>query len=251
MDLVLTSFKEDICTIMLNRPDKKNALNHALFQAIYNAFKKTEENKPSIIVLRGSGKVFCSGGDLVDFKDAENKGELVDEEAGLFNEIIKIIRNSSSIVIAVLEGVAIGAGAGLAAACDLSIATKKTVMNLGYRRIGLTPDGGGSILISRLVGAKRFNELYLLSKNIAMDKAEELGIVNFVVDEEELETSLQKLIAELKALPMETIKQFKELVNMSLYSGLEDQLSKERQFVTELAGKKEFKERIEGFFKKK
>jgi 2-(1,2-epoxy-1,2-dihydrophenyl)acetyl-CoA isomerase len=124
-------------------------------------------------------------------------------------------------------------------------------MNLGYRRIGLTPDGGGSILIARLVGAKRFNELYLFSRNISMDKAQELGLVNFVVEEDQLETSLQKMIDELKALPMETIKYFKELVNNSLYSGLEAHLDKEREFVTELAGKKEFNERLEAFFKKK
>ncbi|MBN2403823.1 MAG: enoyl-CoA hydratase/isomerase family protein [Spirochaetes bacterium] len=251
MNEVFETFQDDICTITLNRPDKKNAMNYDLFKALLESFTKAEAEKPSIIVLRGSGKVFCSGGDLIDFKDAKDKKALVNEEADMFNKIIKIIRNTSAIVIAVLESVVIGAGAGLAAACDLSIATKKTIMNLGYRRIGLTPDGGGSILISRIVGAKKFNELYLFSKNISMDEAQKLGLVNFVVDEEELEERLQKMIDELKSLPMETIIYFKELVNQSLYSGLDSQLDKERQFVTELAGKKEFQERLEGFFKKK
>jgi enoyl-CoA hydratase/carnithine racemase len=251
MDLVLETFKDDICTITLNRPDKKNAMNFALFQALLETFKKVDAKNPSVIILRGSGKVFCSGGDLIDFKNAEDREALVETEADLFNESIKIIRKSGAIVIAVLEGVVIGAGAGLAAACDLSIASKKTIMNLGYRRIGLTPDGGGSILIARIVGAKRFNELYLFSRNISMDKAQELGLVNLVVEEEQLEASLQKMIDELKALPMETIKYFKELVNHSLYSGLDAHLDKERQFVTELAGKKEFNDRLEAFFKKK
>ncbi len=251
MDEVFETYKDDVYTITLNRPDKKNAMNYALFKALLESFKKAEIKKPSIIVLRGSGKAFCSGGDLIDFKDAKDKKALVNEEAYLFNESIKMIRNSSAIVIAVLEGVAIGAGAGLAAACDLSIAVKKTIMNLGYRKIGLTPDGGGSILISRIAGAKRFNELYLFSQNISMDKAQELGLVNFVVEEEELEASLQKTINELKALPMETIKYFKELVNQSLYSGLDAQLDKERQFVTELAGSKKFSDRLEKIFNKK
>lgn len=250
MDEVLVSFEDDVCTITLNRPDKKNAMNYVLFKALVESFKKAEDGKPSIIILRGSGNVFCSGGDLMDFKEAKDKKALVDEEADLFNEIIKMIRKSSAIVIAVLEGAAIGAGAGLAAACDLSIATKKTIMNLGYRRIGLTPDGGGSISIPRITGAKRFNELYLLSRNISMDKAQELGLVNFVVEEEELEASLQKMIAELKVMPMETIKYFKELVNQSLFSGLDAQLDKEREFVTELAGSREFSDRLEGFFKR-
>jgi enoyl-CoA hydratase/carnithine racemase len=251
MNIILETFKDDVFTITLNRPDKKNALNFALFKALQESLKNAETKRPSIIIIRGSEKIFCSGGDLIDFKNAKDKQELVNAEANLFNESIKIIRNSNSIFIAVLEGVVIGAGAGLAAACDLSIASKKTIMNLGYRRIGLTPDGGGSILISRIVGAKRFNELYLFSKNISMDKAQELGLVNFVVEDEELDIKLQKMIDELKSMPMETIRYFKELVNLSLYSGLEVQLNKERQFVTELAGKKEFNERIEAFFTKK
>ncbi|MFH0974902.1 MAG: enoyl-CoA hydratase-related protein [Spirochaetota bacterium] len=251
MNEVFETYKEDVCTITLNRPDKKNAMNFALFQALFDTLKKVEAKKPSIVVLRGAGKNFCSGGDLADFKDAGDKKATVITEATLLNDSIKMIRNSSAVFIAVLEGVAIGAGAGLAAACDLTIAEKKTIMNLGYRRIGLTPDGGGSILISRIVGALKFNELYLLSRNITMEKAQELGLVNFMVEAEELEASLQKLIDEVKALPMETIKYFKELVNQSLYSGLEAHLDKEREFIVELSGKEEFRQRIEGFFKRK
>ncbi len=251
MDIIAETLNNDVYAITLNRPEKKNAMNFNLLSALSESLKKAELQNPSFIVIRGSGKAFCSGGDIADFKDAKNKKTFIDAEAALFNESIKMIRKSSAIVIAVLEGVVIGAGAGLAAACDLAIAARKTIMNLGYRRIGLTPDGGGSIIISRMVGAKRFNELYLLSRNISMDKAQELGLVNFVVEEDDVEASLQKLIDELKALPMETIRYFKELVNLSLYPGLDAHLDKERQFVSELADKKEFQERVETFFKKR
>jgi len=122
---------------------------------------------------------------------------------------------------------------------------------MGYRRIGLTPDGGGSLFLARMVGAKRFNAFYLFSQNITMDEAKTLGLVNIVCEEEEFEEKLDKTIASLRNLPMETIGYFKDLVNHSLYSGLESHLDKERFYVSELASKPLFKERIEAFLKKK
>lgn len=251
MDVVLESYKDGIYTITLNRPEKKNAMNFDLLKGLQTAMQRAEAEKPSFIVVRGSGKAFCSGGDIIAFKEAEDAEALIDAEAGMLNESIKLIRNTSAIVIAAIEGVAVGAGVGLALACDLSIATKNTIMNMGYRRIGLTPDGGGSIFLSRLVGIKRFNELYLFSSNIDMTRAKELGLVNFVCEEEELEEKLHQIITDLKALPMETVKYFKDLVNASLCFGLDNHLDKERFYVSQLAGKPLFKERIHTFLKKK
>ncbi len=251
MDVVLDSYKDGVYTITLNRPEKKNAMDYDLLKGLYDALKRAEVEKPSFIVLRGSGKAFCSGGDIMAFKEAEDAEALIDKEAAILNESIKLIRYSSSIVIAVIEGVAVGAGVGLGLACDLSIATRKTIMNMGYRRIGLSPDGGGSFFLPRLVGAKRFNELYLLSQNIDMAKAMELGLVNIVCEEEALEETLEKTINDLKALPFETIKYFKDLVNASLFFGLDNHLDKERFYVAELAREPLFKKRIEAFLSKK
>lgn len=251
MNTVFESFQDGVYTITLNRPEKKNAMDYDLLKDLYDALKKAEKERAQFVVIRGSGKAFCSGGDIVAFKSAPDTEALVDAEAGILHESIKIIRTMNAIVIAAIEGVAVGAGVGLALACDLSIATKNTIMNMGYRRIGLTPDGGGSIFLARMVGAKRFNAFYLFSQNITMDEAKALGLVNIVCDDGELEDVLSKTIARLKALPMETIGYFKDLVNHSLYSGLEAHLDKERFYVTELAGKTVFKERIEEFLKKK
>ena len=251
MHVVLESFKDDIYTITLNRPEKKNAMDYDLLKGLNDALIKADAERPSFIIIRGSGKAFCSGGDIVAFKEAEDAEALIDAEAAVLNESIKLIRNTGAIVIAVIEGVAVGAGIGLALACDLSIATRNTIMNMGYRRIGLTPDGGGSIFLSRLVGVKRFDELYLFSRNIDMIKAQELGLINLVCEESELEDRLGQMIKELKALPMETIKYFKDLVNSSLFFGLGNHLDKERFYVSELAAKPLFKQRIEAFLKRK
>jgi 2-(1,2-epoxy-1,2-dihydrophenyl)acetyl-CoA isomerase len=226
-------------------------MNSELLVHLHKSLQKADNSGAQIIVIRGSGKAFCAGGDLVEFKESEDPGSRIDTMAGVLHESIRLIRNTGAVVIAVLEGIAVGAGIGLSLACDLSVATKNTIMNMGYRRIGLTPDGGGSILLSRFVGAKRFNEFYLLSRNIDMAEAKELGLVNVVVEEDELEGKLTDLIKEIKMLPMETIKHFKDLVNASLFFGLDAHLDKERFYVSELAGKPLFKERLAEFFSRR
>jgi 2-(1,2-epoxy-1,2-dihydrophenyl)acetyl-CoA isomerase len=251
MNVVMESFNAGIYTITLNRPDKKNAMDSALLMGLNAAMKRANEQSPQIIVIRGSGKAFCAGGDLVEFNESPDPGSSIDEMAECLHQSIMLIRNTGAIVIAVVEGVAVGAGLGLSLACDLTLAAKNTIMNLGYRRIGLTPDGGGSISFPRLIGAKRFNELYLFSANVNMTEALALGLVNFVCDENEMDIKLAEIIKNLLALPMETIKRFKNLVNNSMFSGLGDHLNMERQYVKELAAQPLFKERITAFFKRK
>ncbi len=251
MALVLESYEDGVYRITINRPERKNALNYEVFEGIHGALRNAGTQKAQVVVLRGASGSFCSGGDIVAFKDAEDAQALVDAEASLLNDSIKQIRSLDAVVIAAVEGFAVGAGVGLVLACDLAVAAKKTIMNLAYRRIGLTPDGGGSILLSRMVGAKRFNQFYLLSRNITMEEAGDLGLVNLVCEEEEFEKTLERTIADVRALPMETVAYFKDLVNRSLYFGLEAHLDKERFYVAELAGKPLFKERIEAFLGKK
>ena len=251
MDAVKEEFKEGVYTILLNRPEKKNAMDSELLPALYQALRNAQDKLSKVVVIRGSGKAFCAGGDIVEFRQSEDTGAKIDSMADALHKSIILIRKMDAIVVAAVEGVAVGAGVGLALACDVTAAARNTVMNMGYRRIGLTPDGGGSIFLPRIVGAKKFSELYLFSGNITMDEAKELGLVNFVWEEAEFETRLQKMITDLMALPMETIPPFKDLVNHSVYSGLEVHLDKERFYVAELGGKAQFKERLDQFFSKK
>jgi 2-(1,2-epoxy-1,2-dihydrophenyl)acetyl-CoA isomerase len=251
MDVVIETFDAGIYTITLNRPDKKNAMDSALLEGLYGALKKADEQAPKVIIIRGSGKAFCAGGDLVEFNESLDPGSRIDDMADCLHQSIMLIRNTGAIVIAVVEGVAVGAGLGLSLACDLTLAGKNAIMNLGYRRIGLTPDGGGSIFLPRLIGAKRFNELYLLSANVNMAEALALGLVNFVCDEAEIDIKLAEIVKNLLALPMETIPRVKSLVNNSMFSGLGDHLDMERQYVKELGEQPLFKERLGAFFKKR
>ena len=250
MGVVIEAFADGVLSLTLNRPEKKNAMSLELLEALHDSLQRAEKEGASIIVIRGAGKTFCSGGDVIEFRDSEEPAVKVDSMADFLNRGINQIRTVPAIVIAVIEGLAVGAGLSLALACDLTLAEAKTVMNMGYRRIGLTPDGGGSIFLPRLVGMKRFNEFYFLSRNITMAEAGQMGLVNFVVEERELEERLVELIAELKALPMETTRKVKELVNLSLFGGLGTHLDKERLYVSQFSGEPRFQERLKGLFKK-
>jgi 2-(1,2-epoxy-1,2-dihydrophenyl)acetyl-CoA isomerase len=205
----------------------------------------------SVVVIRGSAGNFCAGGDVVEFRDLAYGGESLGAGADILHRIILLIRGLDAIVITVIEGIVMGAGIGVFLASDLTVAAKSTIINMGYRRIGLTPDGGSSILLPLIVGAKRFNEMYLFSGNINMEKAKELGLINFVWGEEELEEKLERTIGDVSALPQEPIRYFKDLVNSSLFASLEDHLDKEGRYLSELGQKAGFKERLDAFLKKR
>ena len=114
MFVVLESYQDGVYTITLNRPEKKNAMDYELLKDLHEALRRAEGEKAPIVVIRGSGGAFCSGGDIIAFKDAEDTEALIDAEAGILHESIKMIRNMNAIVIAAIEGVMVGAGVGLA-----------------------------------------------------------------------------------------------------------------------------------------
>ena len=250
MGVVLEDFRDGVYSLTLNRPEKKNAMSLELLEALFRSLARAEKEGASIVVIRGAGNTFCAGGDVIEFRDSPTPAVRVDAMADYLNRSIMLIRTIPAITIAVVEGLAVGAGLGLALACDLTLAESKAVLNMGYRRIGLTPDGGASIFLPRLAGMKKFNELYFMSRNVAMDEAKTLGLVNFTADAKDLEKELAGLIEGLKAMPMETTRNLKELVNKSVLSGLSTHLDKERLYVSRFAAEPAFQQRLKKLFKK-
>jgi 2-(1,2-epoxy-1,2-dihydrophenyl)acetyl-CoA isomerase len=251
MSVVEESFRDGVFTLTLNRPEKKNAMSLELLKAVHASLLSARDKDAGVVVIRGAGRTFSSGGDVIEFMESAEPAARVDSMADFLNRSIVQIRRMPAVVVAVVEGLAVGAGLSLSLACDLTIAGKKALMNMGYRRIGLTPDGGGSLFLPRLAGMKRFNELFFLSRNVTMDEAREIGLVNVVVEEEELEEKLAALVDGLKAQPPETTARAKELVNLALWQGLESHLDKERFFVSDFAQKPRFQNRLKELFKKK
>jgi 2-(1,2-epoxy-1,2-dihydrophenyl)acetyl-CoA isomerase len=250
MAVVNGTFENSVYRITLNRPEKKNPMSLELLTDLYDALEDAEEKQAPIVVMRGAGGAFSAGGDVLEFRDSREPDVQIDKMADMFHRSIVKIRRMNAVVIAVVEGLAFGGGLSLSLACDLIIAEEKTIMNMAYRRIGLTPDGGASLFLPRIAGMKRFNEFYLLSRNIGMEEAREIGLINYVCSKDELEQKVNALITELLALPTETIGGMKDLVNRSLFPSLEAHLDRERRCVSECAKKQEFQERLAARFKK-
>ena len=250
MGMMIEAFHNGVCYLTFNRPEKKNAMSEELVGEFYRSLKRAEREVATIVVIRGAEKTFSSGGDVNEFMDWTEPGIRSDAMINSFNKSILLIRTMPAIVIAVIEGLAVGGAVSLSLACDLTLAEENAVMNMGYRRIGLTPDAGGSIFLPHLVGMKLFNELYFLSRSINMAEAREIGIVNFVVSEGEIDARLAALIEELKAMPPGMTQKVKELVNLSLFGGLSSHLDKERLFLSHCSSDPEFQERLRRLFKK-
>lgn len=241
---LVESLENEVYYITFQRPERKNALNHNLTAGLLNSLNQAEERKAKIVVLRGSNGTFSTGGDLQELYESENPVLMIDNAVNTLNEVLKKIRAIPSIVVSVVEGFAVGAGLSLACACDLVVASEDTTFNMGYRRVGLIPDGGGTVFLPKILGDKIYNALYFLSRNITAQEAKELGLVNFVFKKEEFGKEVKKIVEELLSLPFEAVPYYKMLVNSWMFPEFEVQLEREKAFVKELVGKKEIRERI-------
>lgn len=251
MDVIRKEFNESVCRIIFNRPDRKNAMNAEFLSSFREALEEAGNRKSTVVVIRGTAKTFSAGGDIGEFRELVREGKSLDTGVMILNECILMLRGISAITVAVLEGIVMGAGIGISLACDLSVAFNSTIMNMAYRKIGLTPDAGASVMLPGIIGAKRSNELYFLARNLGMEEAKDIGLVNYVWKEEEFETRLEKLIVDLKTLPAETIGPFKKLTNRALFNDLEKHLNNECRFLSELGKEPGFKKRLERFLGKK
>jgi len=234
VEVVLEERENGVWWIILNRPSRKNALNKSLIKELFQAFDEVQKKGGKIAVLKGSGGTFSAGGDLKECLESGDAVSWVWEAVSLLNALVIKIRKAPLISLALVEGFAVGAGMNLALACDLIVASEDAIFNVAYRRIGFTPDGGGSVFLPKLIGEKKYNELYLLSRDISAKEAKELGIVNFVFPREKLDEEVEKLIKELLSLPQEVIPFYKSLVNACLYKDLEEQLQRERDAICEV-----------------
>jgi len=251
MEVLSIERKKGVWWVMLNRPSRKNALNKSLIKDLSQAFDKVQKKGGKIVILKGNGGAFSSGGDLKEFYESEDPVSWIWDSVTELNALLIKIRKAPFISIAVVEGFAVGAGMSLALSCDLVIASEDATFNMAYRRIGFTPDGGGSVFLSKIIGEKKYNELYLLSRDISAKEAKEIGIVNFVFPQDKLEEEVEKLVEELLSLPHEVIPFYKSLVNAWLYKDLEEQLQRERDAICEVIRQTDVKQLIQKVLTKK
>ena len=249
--VMIEEVRDGVHTITLNRPERKNALNTELLVASQRALENAGKERSPVVVIRGSGGSFCSGGDLGEFRDLVREGKSLDGGATILHKCVMLIRRLDSVTIAVREGVVAGAGIGISLARDLSVAAEGAVMNMAYKKVGLTPDGGVSILLPGTTGAKKSNELYFLARDVGMKQARESGLVNFVWAEAQLEAEMERLMRELNNFPTGAADPFTRLTNDAVFADLEAHLDRGRFSLSELGRSPDFGQRLEGFFTKK
>lgn len=188
-----------VATITLNRPDALNSLTVPMKQALLSAFRKVDRDADvRAIVLTGAGRGFCAGQDLRERlePDAAPLGVEVRER---YNPIIRAMRGSPKPIVGAINGVAAGAGAALALACDIRIASETASFALAFGRVGLVPDSGATWFLPRLVGDARAAELALLNEPVRAEEAARIGLVSRVVPAEQLLSEARAIAAKLAA----------------------------------------------------
>lgn len=205
-DHVLYNLTDGIATITLNRPDRRNAMSVAMIEGLGELLVEAE-NDPAVrvLVLTGAGRAFCAGGDVQQFDEdgGEGGGASEVDPAGIAEQLrhqeltVGRIRSFTKPVIAALPGAAAGAGLGLALAADLRIGTPRTVVATAFATVALSGDFGVAWLLDRLVGPARARELMLLNPRLDGRACLDMGLLNRLVPEEELEARTRELAAQL------------------------------------------------------
>jgi 2-(1,2-epoxy-1,2-dihydrophenyl)acetyl-CoA isomerase len=241
-----------IAFITLNRPEVFNSFNREMALALQDSFDACEANDAvRAIVLSGKGKAFCAGQDLKEVTTPEiNPGfkKILEEH---YNPIITRIREIKKPVIAAVNGVAAGAGANIALACDIVIADERASFIQAFSLIGLVPDSAGTYFLPRLIGFQKALALAMLGDKIGAKEAEKLGMIYRYVLSEEFEETVNKLAVKLANMPTNALGKIKELFNKSMNNSLEEQLAMESKYQIEAAESNDYKEGVAAFIEKR
>jgi 2-(1,2-epoxy-1,2-dihydrophenyl)acetyl-CoA isomerase len=243
-------------TITLNRPDSLNSLNDKMTTELIDAFSQCRRDQSlRALILTGAGRAFSSGQDLGDLKkkyaDPSYVPNLQDDLRRRYNPIVVGLRELEKPVIAAVNGVAAGAGLGLALACDIRIASDKASFIEIFINAGLVPDCCNTYVLPRLVGLGKALELCFTGDKVSAEQALAIGLVNRVVPADKLMESANELASKLAALPTRAIGLTKRLLDQSLTSTLESQLEAEA-VAQEAAGlTADHREGVTAFFEKR
>lgn len=244
---------DGIATITLNRPDAANALNLTMARELSDvAIECDESSDIRVVIIRGSGKMFCAGGDLSVMGDAgTNAAAVVKQMAGDLHMGISRLTRMNAPVIAAVNGTAAGAGFSLAVAADLVISVDTARFTMAYTAAGLSPDGSSTFFLPRRVGDRRARELMLTNRMLSAAEALEWGLVNQVVAEDEFDAAVNKLAMTLANGPTRAFGQVKSLLNASFDNGLETQMELESRGIADMARSRDGQEGIQAFLAKR
>jgi enoyl-CoA hydratase/carnithine racemase len=243
-DELIYEVKDKVATITLNRPDKMNAFTGPMIDAWATSLQEAQRDpEVNVVVVTGSGKAFCSGGDVG--RMGESRPSPLDHKNGLWENIHRVPKALEAMdkpVIAMVNGVAVGAGMGMSLMCDMRIAADTARFSTGYVRVGLVPGDGDTYFLPRLIGTAKALELLWTADFIEAPEALKLGIVNRVVPAAELHEATYAFAAQVAHGPQVPIRMIKRLVYQSMRLDLRthlDLVSSHMAVVRETADHKE------------
>lgn len=252
MNSIELKIENKIASITLNRPEVFNSFNREMALSLHKVLDNCATNDAvRAIVITGNGKAFCAGQDLKEVTDTElNPGfkKILEEH---YNPIITRIRTIKKPVIAAVNGVAAGAGANIALACDIVVAHEKVSFIQAFSLIGLVPDSAGTFFLPRLIGFQKALALAMLGDKIMAFDAEKMGMIYKCVLVEDFEDEVLKLSVKLANMPTKALGLIKELYNKSMTNDLESQLALESKLQIEAAQSNDYAEGVSAFIEKR
>ena len=250
---ILSETGDGVAVVTLNRPDKLNAFNEEMHLALRAALERAEADESvRALLLTGAGRGFCAGQDLGD----RNVSGDVELDLGhtletFYNPLIRKLRALPLPVVCAVNGVAAGAGANIALACDIVLAARSAKFVQAFCRLGLVPDSGGTYSLPRLVGEARAKGLALLGEPLTAERAEAWGLIWRAVDDEVLLDEARKLAAHLATQPTAGLAKIKQAIQASLDNDLDAQLDIERDLQREAGCSADYREGVAAFMAKR
>jgi 2-(1,2-epoxy-1,2-dihydrophenyl)acetyl-CoA isomerase len=248
---ILISQNNGVCELRLNRTSVFNSFNKAMALQLQEALDNCErDDSVRAIVITGEGKAFCAGQDLAEAMDPEGP-ELQSIVRDHYNPIIERIRNIEKPVIAAVNGVAAGAGANIALACDITIAKKSASFIQAFSKIGLIPDSGGTFFLPRIIGLQKAMALMMTGDKVTADQAVELNMIYKSVDDDAFETEVAQFAELIAKMPTRGLGLTKKALNASYSNTLTEQLALEEKLQTEAGQTYDFREGVNAFLEKR
>ena len=251
MESILIEKQKGITFLKLNRPNVFNSFNKEMSFALHAALDTCQGDKSvRAVVIQGTGKAFCAGQDLQEVTDPGGP-LLTSIVRDHYNPIIEKIRNLDKPVIAAVNGVAAGAGANIALACDVVIACESSSFIQAFSKIGLIPDSGGTFFLPRLIGFQRASALMMLGDKVSAKDAQEMGMIYKSVADHEFESVVETIATKLAGMPTKGLAYTKKALNRSMQNNLSSQLALEEQLQTKAGGTNDYNEGVTAFLEKR
>ncbi len=252
---ILVSHEDGIARITLNRPDKLNSFNETMHLALRQALDEIQnDRRVRVLVLTGAGRGFCAGQDLGDRAARINSGDkpdLGETVERLYRPLILALQNLRVPTLAAVNGIAAGAGASLALACDLTLAAESASFLQAFSKIGLIPDTGGTWVLPRRVGLARAMGLALLAERLPARQAADWGLIWSCVADADFAAETDRLARILAQAPTRALVRTRQAMQASGLHTLEQQLDMEAGFMRELGWRQDYAEGVAAFMEKR